>query len=124
MSEKSKKFKYLNLNPQKREVDDCVVRAIALATQTSWYETYIMLSDLAMKDCVLLNDSNFVEKFLDDNFTKEQHMCKKCTIDDISLPNGVFLITIQGHITCIIDNCVYDTWDCRDEIVWGLWRCE
>ena len=40
-------FKYYNANPLGRKVDDCTVRAISLATNTSWDETYIQLSEYA-----------------------------------------------------------------------------
>lgn len=40
-------FKYYNANPLKRNVSDCSVRAISLATEHTWDETYIMLSNYA-----------------------------------------------------------------------------
>ena len=40
-------FIYYNANPRGRRVNDCTVRAISLATKSSWDETYEKLSDFA-----------------------------------------------------------------------------
>ena len=37
-------FKYYNANPLGRNVNDCSVRAIACATDRSWYDVYDELS--------------------------------------------------------------------------------
>lgn len=39
-------------------------------------------------------------------------------------PVGVYLLRINGHITCLIDGIIYDLWDCRDEFVTDAWRVE
>lgn len=36
-------------------------------------------------------------------------------------PKGIYLITMNGHITVGIDGIVYDTFDCRDRIVRNVW---
>ena len=40
-------FRYYNANPRGRKVNDCTVRAISLATGTTWDETYEKLCDFA-----------------------------------------------------------------------------
>ena len=37
-------WEYYNANPLGRKVNDCTVRAISLATEKSWDETYKILS--------------------------------------------------------------------------------
>lgn len=37
-------------------------------------------------------------------------------------PKGIFIIRVQGHLTCGIDGVLYDTWDCRNEIVDVVWK--
>lgn len=32
-------------------------------------------------------------------------------------PQGTYLITMRGHITCAIDGCIYDTFDPSDRFV-------
>jgi hypothetical protein len=40
-------YRYLNMNPRGRNVNDCTVRAISLATNRSWDEVYRELSHYA-----------------------------------------------------------------------------
>ena len=37
-------------------------------------------------------------------------------------PRGVYLITMNGHITCSIDGIIYDTFNPKDRLVWGAYR--
>ena len=36
-------WRYVNLNPRKKSVGDCTVRAIAIATGSAWVDTYLDL---------------------------------------------------------------------------------
>lgn len=58
-------YKYYNANSQNNFVNDCVIRAIAVAENKSWSETYDDLSRIAKKNGILLDDVNFVEPLLD-----------------------------------------------------------
>lgn len=35
---------------------------------------------------------------------------------------GRWLITMSGHITCVIDGICYDTFDPSDKLVWCIYR--
>ena len=37
---------------------------------------------------------------------------------------GTYLVTMRGHITCVKNGVLYDTWDCRDRIIWCAWKVE
>ena len=54
-------WKYHNSNPKKREVNDCVIRAISKAENKTWDEVYSELSTLAQNQRILLDDMRFVE---------------------------------------------------------------
>lgn len=119
-------FKYLNLNPKKRIVSDCTVRAFALAHNISWYKSYDILSAYAREQCIVIDDTSFIDDFLSDNY---DYICYKCkgkriTVQEISelYPHGTYLITMSGHITCMIDGDVYDIWDCTDKYAWRVWQ--
>ena len=119
-------WKYYNCNPLKREVNDCVVRAISLAENDTWFDTYEKLSELAENEAILLDDMSFVEKYLNMNYSS---ICPKCRGKRITVgefvvdnPKGTFLITMKGHITCAIDGIVYDTWDCTGKLAWNVWE--
>lgn len=51
-------------------------------------------------------DENYIEKFLNLN------------------PVGIFIIRVNGHLTCAIDGTLYDIWDCRNEIIDIVWKVE
>lgn len=119
-------FKYLNLNPKKRIVSDCTVRAFALAHNISWYKSYDILSAYAREQCIVIDDTSFIDDFLSDNY---DYICYKCkgkriTVQEISelYPRGTYLITMSGHITCMIDGDVYDIWDPSDKYAWRVWQ--
>ena len=115
-------WKYYNANVKSNFVNDCVVRAISKAEGKTWDEAYEELSDLAQEKGILLDDVNFVEPLLD---SKYERVCyKNKYVGDFIMENskGTYLITMFGHITCSIDGVIYDTFDCRDRIMWCAWK--
>lgn len=119
-------FQYYNANPLGRRVNDCTVRAISLATNLSWDEAYDWLSLYAKSQAIMMDEVEYIDQFLDEHFIK-MCGCKgqvKVTIDQFinSHPTGTYLITMNGHITCCIDGTIYDTFDPRDRIIWGIYE--
>lgn len=119
-------YQYHNANPLGRKVNDCTVRAISLATNLSWDEAYDWLSSYAKSQAIMMDEVEYIDQFLDDNFTKLCG-CKdqvKVTVEQFikSHPYGTYLITMNGHITCCIDGTIYDTFDPRDRIIWGIYE--
>lgn len=39
-------------------------------------------------------------------------------------PNGTYILALSGHVVCIQDNTLYDSWDSSREIVLYFWRKE
>ena len=115
-------YKYYNANAKGNFVNDCVLRSISLAEGKTWDETYEELSDLAQKEGILLDDVNFVEPLLDSRYTRVCY--KNKYVGDFVEENskGTYLITMSGHITCSIDGVLYDTFDCRNRIMWCAWH--
>ena len=37
-------------------------------------------------------------------------------------PIGIFIVRVEGHLTCVIDNKIMDIWDCREKIVDLVWE--
>lgn len=116
-------YKYYNANSQGRFVNDCVIRAIAVAENKTWDETYDDLSRIAKKNGILLDDVNFVDPLLDYRYTRIP-LKYDITIGDFmaSTPIGTYLITIPGHITVIRDQILYDTFDCRNRFIQSVWK--
>ena len=115
-------YKYYNANSQNNFVNDCVIRAIAVAENRSWGETYDDLSRIAKKNGILLDDVNFVEPLLDFRYNRIKTYHGDTVRDVIKdNPIGTYLITMNGHITVAIDGVIYDTFDCRNRIVKDVW---
>lgn len=119
-------FKYYNANPRNRRVNDCTVRAISLATGRSWDETFEELSKFAQAQAIMPDDVIYIDEYLERKFEKICG-CKnniKISVGDFVNTHkiGTYLITMNGHITCCIDGVVYDTFDPRDRLVWGIYK--
>lgn len=119
-------YRYLNKNPKARDINDCVIRSISCAENRSWDNVYDELSDLAREQGMLFSDVEFVEDYLDELYPRT---CYKdnglsMTVGDFveTHPKGTYLVTMQGHITCVKEGILYDTWDCRKKLIWCAWE--
>ena len=115
-------YKFYNANARGRFTNDCVIRAISLAEDKTWNETYDELSEIAQRNGIILDDVQFVEPLLDSRY---ERMCFNETYVGKFIeehPKGTYLITMKGHITCVIDGVLYDTFDCRDRVMWCAWE--
>lgn len=119
-------FKYYNNNPFGRHVNDCSVRAIALATNQTWDQTYRILSNYAREEGITFSEVEFINEFLSERFEKfcQSPQNKSIKVGDfanLQLP-GRYLITMSGHITCVIDGTIYDTFDPSDRFIWCIYK--
>ena len=114
-------YKFYNANARGKFHNDCTVRAISLAEGKTWDETYEELSDIAQLEGILLDDVNFVEEYLDKRYKRTCHYSK--TVGEFAKEHkrGTYLITMEGHITVIINGIIYDTFDCSDRRMWCAW---
>lgn len=115
-------YKYYNANAKGNFVNDCVIRAMSVAEDMSWDETYEKLSDIAQEQGILLDDINFVEQYLDERYPRKCHYAK--TVEEFieEYPKGTYLVTMPGHITVVKDGTLYDTFDCRPKKMWCAWK--
>lgn len=115
-------YRFYNANSKGNFVNDCTIRAISIAEGKTWDETYEELSKIAQRNGIILDDVNFVEPLLDSRYDRVCY--KDLTVGDFAEnnPKGVYLITMNGHITCCIDGTIYDTFDCRDRIMKCAWE--
>ena len=115
-------WRYYNANPKGFLIDDCVLRSISVAEGISWKECQEKLSSLANKEAMLLNDVIFVEKYLDKRYPRKCY--KNMRVGEFAriCPKGHFLVTMDGHITAIIDNIIVDTFDCSKRIMKCCWQ--
>lgn len=113
-----------NLNPRERKRDDCVVRAIALATDKSWLQVFDGLVEMARKNFEMPSSKSVYETLLK-QYGWTKHPMPKIGNRRVQLGNlevtGRCVATVSGHMTVIIDGTVYDIWDCREKCVGNYW---
>ena len=119
-------YRYLNKNPKARDTEDCVLRSISLAQGKTWDKVYDELSQLAKGRGMLFSDAEFVEDYLDGLYQRTCYKNNKVamTVGEFveNHPEGVWLVTMRGHITCVKNGILYDTFDCRDRLIWCAWE--
>jgi hypothetical protein len=111
-----------NENPNNNLVGDCVIRAIAKATDKSWEDIYV---DICLQGFMMYDmpSSNNVwgTYLIEHNFDRYMipNTCPHCyTIIDFCKdnPNGTFIVATGTHVVCIISGNYFDTWDSGHEI--------
>lgn len=114
-------WEQVNLNPNGKQVGDCTVRAISLATGKDWYETYFGLVLQGAVMCDMPSANSVTTAFLRNNGFRRRTIpdsCPDCyTIKDFCLdhPNGVFIIGTGTHFVAVIDGYYLDSWDSGNE---------
>lgn len=116
-------YVYANPNPKKRNANDCVVRAIALALDRSWEEVYmnityqgLMMYDMPSSNATwesYLIEHGFVKSLLPDT-------CPMCyTVRDFCMdyPIGKYILSTGTHVLYSEKGDYYDTTDSGSEII-------
>ena len=111
-------------------VRDCAIRAIANATGLDYKKVYNDLKKLNNGvSCRNGTPKKVDKKYLTQlGWTWHPTMkigqgCKVHLATD-ELPNGNLIVQVSGHLTCVKDGIIYDTYDCsRDDnrCVYGYW---
>ena len=116
-------WKHYNLNPTGKNVGDCTVRALSKALSRDWYTTYFglciegaLLGDMPSANSVwgaYLHRQGYQRELAPDNVT----------VDDFSEahPTGTYILALSGHVVCVQDGDLYDSWDSSNEIVLYYW---
>lgn len=120
-----------NLNPKGYYAGDCVIRSIAKATEQTWEAVYEELCKIGIQKKRMPNDSLVYSAYL-----KKQGWTK-VPDSELKFANGerlrifniptkflddTYIIKATKHLTVMIDEKIYDTWDCTDHCVYGLWK--
>ena len=119
---------YANPNPQKKQVPDCVIRAICIALNKSWFEISDELYEVARHDCSVTSDDNVWGHFLYQLGFKPFLLpgeCPKCiTINEFTkmYPYGTYIIGTGYHAVAVINGNYYDSWDSGNEIPTFFWK--
>lgn len=118
------KFRYYNRDEDGVHRNNCVTRAISLASGMSMGETRKKLRCVAILfDCCRICTSCY--KHLIENVLYYKPLnCDGMTVGEFAdmHPQGTYLVRMEQHISIIIDNCVNDIFDCRDHLLTNAWE--
>lgn len=114
-------FRYYNPNPRHNNVGDCTIRALTMATGKDWESVYagvtamgFYLADMPSANHVwgaYLKKQGFSRHIVDD------HEKDVYTVEDFCKdnPRGLYVLGMDGHVVCIVDGMIFDSWDSRYE---------
>lgn len=115
-----------NPNPCGKNVGDCVVRALSKALGQDWLTTYI---DVCVEGA--LNGDMPSANATWGNYLRRHGFLRELAPDDVIVAEfadqhsrGTYILALSGHVVCIVDGTLYDTWDSGNEIVLYYWRKE
>lgn len=120
------KYFYHNVNPLGEKEQDCVIRAISLATSTPYERVIELLENTGdYNSCEELCVCCY-SKLLKNYFHFTPVECYGMTVSEFAdeHPYGIFLIRMDGHLSCLINGIVHDIWDCNNEILTNTWRVD
>ena len=117
-----------NPNPLGKQTSDCVVRAIAIATEQSWKRTYRELCSIGEIECEMptvnyvwgmdLRDKGATQFLLPESCP----MCLTVRAFCAKYPEGTYVIGTGSHAVAVIDGDYYDSWDSGNEVPSYFWR--
>lgn len=119
-------FIYYNRNPSGDKIEDCVNRAISLATDTDyWFIYYLLYDNSESRSCDMLTKGCY-RQILEDYFGLTPQYGRGRTVDEIAqmYKNDRVIMRTKGHAVASINGDIYDLFDCRDYIVDEYWVVE
>lgn len=121
-------FKLVNKNPKKRKAGDCAIRAICNAEDKNWLEVFDALVEIARRECFAPTDMNVINEYLKNYSTvsvmyDDKHGKKRrYKVEELdNLPKGSYIVRVAGHMTCVKNGVIEDTWDCGYKSCYKIW---
>ena len=121
-------YEYYNPNPLQLHVGDCEARALTKVLGITWDMAMVMLSNAAIQMAHTPTDKIVFNAVLRGNgFEREAvpNTCPDCyTAEDFVNEHfkGTYVLCFGDHVVAAVDGVIYDTWDCRKEVVHFYWH--
>lgn len=121
-----RKTKYYNPNPLKKEVGDCVIRALCALEDRAWDDVYRELCDIGFDLKAMPNDKVVYEEYLKRHgYTRTPiGAIKRPTVNDManrSKTEGAIYCEVANHCVTVKDGYILDLWDSGDNRLYGDW---
>lgn len=128
----------------KGETRDCVCRAICNATGRDYKEIYDLINEISKNEhtgkrkkktsnartgVYKYTEKEIIENILHWKWTPTMTIGSGCTmhLDENEIPEGVLIVKVSHHLTCVKNKEIYDTFDCSrggNRCVYGYWKGE
>lgn len=109
-------------NPCGGGEDDCAVRAISIVFSVDWDTAYMMLANMGLMMCKIMNHNAVISGVMRANgFNKTviPDSCPDCyTVEEFCSehPTGTYVLGTGTHVVAVIDGNYIDSWDSGNEI--------
>lgn len=117
-----------NANPVANRVEDCAIRAVAVALDISWEYAFDLIAKNAKEMGNVMHSNAVFGSVLRQHGFKRfivPNSCPDCyTLIDFCMdnPEGVYVVGLDSHVVAVIDGNYIDTWDSGNEIPIYYWK--
>ncbi len=106
--------------------NDCVVRSISIAMKKPYKQVFTDLMNIGLELGAYPNYDKVWIKYLEDrgwvkNKPPRSASGRLIRLYDWAEAPSVAVIRNSRHLTCLVDNTICDTWDCRRRPVNSYW---
>ncbi len=116
-----------NANPVANNVEDCAIRAVAVALNVNWDDAFDMVCEMAKNMGVMPHYNAAWGAVLRQHGFRRAiipNSCPDCyTAEDFCMehPEGVYVLGFGTHTAACINGNIIDTWDSSNEIPQYYW---
>lgn len=120
-------FVEYNANPVSNRVEDCAVRAVAVALDIPWDDAFDLIAKNAKQMGTMMHSNAAWGSVLRQHgFIREvvPDTCPDCyTAYDFCMdhPKGIYVLGFGSHVATVINGNLIDTWDSSFEIPQYYW---
>lgn len=132
--ENTSTYTYYNANPKGKVVGDCVIRALGTLPDQNWLKVYDELCSLGRKKaCSPTNDDawdgwlkehGYVRYPMPRKANRKLYKLGEFVKSDFIKDTEAVIVSVSGHLTCIRDRKVLDTWNCTGYTVRRYYKKE
>lgn len=117
-----------NANPVANRVEDCAIRAVAVALDISWEYAFDLIAKNAKEMGNVMHSNAVFGSVLRQHGFKRfivPNSCPDCySLIDFCMdnPEGVYVVGLDSHVVAVVDGNYIDTWDSGNEIPIYYWK--